>query len=282
MLTVVALPAWAENPPRPDGLVYLILIIPLLAVAARVAGAQLPRRGWVWRIGFALVFAVLVLLAATGTGLGALAALVIVVYGLLRAVRIARAGSGGRRFAGAAVAVVGSLLVATGYMWALAGGSAYERNRANQSRTMADMRSIGTAVLMWSEDQRTAGGGAAAGDAVSATVSATPAPTIAEGGPLTTVSFGDGAEPPPVSVAELAALLVPDYIRVMPEADGWKQPFDIRFDRDTHALLIRSGGKDRDFDGDTYTRGPYDRWEWHRDIVWVDGEFFSWPEQRPR
>jgi len=92
-----ALPAYANNPPQPDGLFSILLVFPIIIFGSRLSGlAPKPRKLYVRIIrGVAVGICSLVFLAA-GTEIGALAALVVMVYAIVRAYRIMRHGQGAK------------------------------------------------------------------------------------------------------------------------------------------------------------------------------------------
>ena len=88
---------------------------------------------------------------------------------------------------------------------------------------------------------------------------------------------------PVISYQELRKLLVPDYIAVLPEKDGWGHPFEFRLARkhlfSRCVMAIRSAGSDRAFSGNRYKRGGFPPAETGQDLVWMDGLFVRWPER---
>jgi len=75
----------------------------------------------------------------------------------------------------------------------------------------------------------------------------------------------------PVSAAELRRVLVPKYVRVMPEHDGWGNPFHLA--ASSQEYIIRSSGKDGLFDHILGATTSFDC-----DIVYSNGSFFEYPE----
>jgi prepilin-type N-terminal cleavage/methylation domain-containing protein len=127
--------------------------------------------------------------------------------------------------------------------------------KAKQRRTMADQRDVGTGMMAWLTDNC---GAAAAG-----------APAVFSIDLYTLLDPGD-----------LATDLLPRYIQVLPERDGWGSEYEYRFNRCAeadHIMAIRSFGQDRVAEGDVYSIGGFDPKEYDRDIVWADGYFISWP-----
>jgi hypothetical protein len=64
----------------------------------------------------------------------------------------------------------------------------------------------------------------------------------------------------------------------MPTArlDGWGNPLLVVNAKDGSHCLVMSAGSDGRFEADV--GGPTPRWETDRDIVFIDGEPFQWPE----
>ena len=114
--------------------------------------------------------------------------------------------------------------------------------RSRQKRTMADMRTIATALETYGTDHQ-------------------------------------GEEYPPGEyAASLAPHLQPKYVSVLPEVDGWST--GIRYSPlPNHGYMIRSAGGDRIFEHDSpdeYTRGATHNFDC--DIVFANGEFVQYPE----
>jgi len=128
--------------------------------------------------------------------------------------------------------------------------------KARQKRTLADMRTTGTALMEWLTDQV----GSEAERAV------------------------DVPENP--SAAELEALLVPAYIQTVPATDGWGHQLEFRINPNLLAdrvFRIRSPGRDGIFESESYDEPePFAANDYDRDIVWADGYFVRWPESSVR
>jgi hypothetical protein len=45
-------------------------------------------------------------------------------------------------------------------------------------------------------------------------------------------------------------------------------------------MLIRSQGRDKDFDSDEYTVTSFDSTDYDQDIVWADGFMVRWPSPK--
>lgn len=119
-------------------------------------------------------------------------------------------------------------------------------DRGKQKRTMADMRTIGTAVEAYAVDNNTY-------------------PQFAEGDISATV--GQDAD-----------WLEPIYIKAVPENDGWNNPMQY-VSADGGEYTIGSGGKDRTDPDLTLDGGPQSgAGSLDADIVFSNGSFVQWPE----
>ena len=131
-----------------------------------------------------------------------------------------------------------------------------------QKRTVADIRNTGTAMFSWLTDQV---GAAAAGK------SQVP----------DTIDVGDYAS---ISHADLRTILVPHYIREVPEVDGWKSRYEYYLEVSNplaeKIMTIRSAGRDGSFSGNAYTVTSFDPGSLDEDIVWADGFFVRWPQKK--
>jgi type II secretory pathway pseudopilin PulG len=153
------------------------------------------------------------------------------------------AGSSGANVALIAigVVVVGLVLIAiAGILAAIAiPNFLTAMQRSKQKRTMADMRSIASAVEMYASDEQ----------------------RLPEGS----------------SIADLESRLVPKYMPQLPRQDGWEHP--LRYSATADAYFIGSGGADRRFDRDAlneYAAGSTTNFDC--DIVFSNGKFVQYPE----
>ena len=125
-------------------------------------------------------------------------------------------------------------------------------NRSKQKRTISDMRNIATA---W-ESQ--------AIESSSYTAAAATFPWPAE----------------TVTPEQLNGLLVPHYIKNIPDRDGWGGAFDFASDQPIgssgQTYAIRSFGWGGEKDGDTYEIGLAS--DFSCDIVYSDGAFIAYPQ----
>jgi len=136
--------------------------------------------------------------------------------------------------------------------------------KTKQKRTMADMRITGGAMFSWLTDQV---GAAAAGQS------------------STLIDLSDyGGEK---TVADLRAVLVPNYLQEIPAKDGWKSSYDYFLKTsDPHSrnvMAIRSTGRDSQPEGsDIYTVTGFEPTDYDQDVVWADGFMVRWPESLKR
>ena len=134
--------------------------------------------------------------------------------------------------------------------------------KAKQKRTVADMRNTGTAMFSWLTDQV---GAAAAGSASTTEVD---------------LSNYNSAK----SSADMATILVPQYLQDVPALDGWKTAYEYYLKTgsevlDQQVMAIRSSGRGGAMDGTTYTVTSFEPTDYNQDIVWADGFFVRWPQK---
>jgi len=115
-------------------------------------------------------------------------------------------------------------------------------DRGKQKRTMADLRSMGTAIEEYSIDNN-----------------------------FYPKSMGD--------VADLKAQVTPTYIRQIPEQDGWGQPFYVSTDTSGGGYTLASCGKGAGTCGSWTVSGTGGKTtQFSDDIVFMNGSFVQWPE----
>ena len=118
-------------------------------------------------------------------------------------------------------------------------------NRSRQKRTMADMRTIGTAAEAYAVDWSFYPNNNNTDEGISATWS---------------------------------ALIAPVYVKKSPEGDGWGQEFRVK--SQSRFYSIGSSARDRVFEGNldsaSYVRPPTQ--DMDCDIVYSQGTFISYPE----
>jgi len=123
--------------------------------------------------------------------------------------------------------------------------------RAKQKRTMADMRSIGTAAEAYAVDTNRYP--AAAGWA-----------------------YPSGCSyPSGTFTSAVAGVLSPTYIRTIPLKDGWNSWFMYNSYNNSLDYVIASNGKNGSSDGSAVV-GPTT--DFNSDIIFADGQFIQFPE----
>jgi type IV pilus assembly protein PilA len=133
--------------------------------------------------------------------------------------------------------------------------------KAKQKRTLGDAKSVGTSMFSWLTDQA---GAAAAG------ASAT--------GDVNLANFAATTQ------ANLATVLVSQYIQQVPVLDGWKHQYSY-YCNYTNPLggvgiiAVVSYGRDGVKEADDYTVTGFDPTDYDRDIVWADGYFARSPQK---
>ena len=182
--------------------------------------------------------------------------LVAVVLGFLalRKARTAPEGSGGQALAwvgivlGVVLGLVNLLLAAM-----IIPGNLNAPSRATQRRTMSDMRTIATGWESYWTDFST---------------------YCPKDRTFAAFHWGN------ISSAELKAMLSPDYVKELPDKDGWGRPFQfgVACPKDGGPVYwIRSAGRDGQWDGDAYAPATATQ-RYDADIVYSNGEFVRYPE----
>jgi len=97
MVTLGALPAWANSPPQPDGVFSLILIFPVVIFGFRLAGASYTERERKWRWLRGTLLGLAAFLTAGGTEIASIPLLILVIFGLWRGIQIMYRGQGRKR-----------------------------------------------------------------------------------------------------------------------------------------------------------------------------------------
>ena len=171
-------------------------------------------------------------------------------------------GSGG---AGVAIAVAVGVLVFVAVMGILAAiaipNLLTAMQRSKQKRTMADMRSVATAWEAYATDHNTY----APTDAIG---SSHPATLTDERG----VMLEPGSR---IAASELEKVLVPTYLRMLPQKDGWEREIELYVGSDGGEYAMRSSGKNGVAESEAYQAGPTNNFDC--DIVYALGEFIAYP-----
>lgn len=134
-------------------------------------------------------------------------------------------------------------------------------NRSRQKRTMADIRTLASALEARAVDAKTYSVG-----------------SVRLSDASTSLAFDDLQ---PLRFEELERALVPKYALTLPHNDGWGARLDVRvgaYDASGRAqsYAIRSLGSDRRPDRNAYATGVIGNFE--DDIVFSDGSFTRFPE----
>lgn len=120
---IVAVPAHANNPPGLDGLLSVLLLIPLVIVGWRLAHVPAEKISRTEHIVVGVVVGFSFLLMMAGTGLALIGMVVFLCYGIMRGQAIMRHGKGGRRFALGALVILYTFVALADYSVSLASGS---------------------------------------------------------------------------------------------------------------------------------------------------------------
>lgn len=150
-LLIAAVPAYANNPPAPDGVFSLVMIFVVAILARRLSGATFPAQSRSWRIikgvGLALAF----LLTLGGTELALLPLLILLLYGLWRGAYVIKLGQGSKRFLLGSVAMLFTLFAVANYVASL---SNYSGVASRESSAVGGVRTIATAEASFRADSR--------------------------------------------------------------------------------------------------------------------------------
>ena len=138
-----------------------------------------------------------------------------------------------------------------------------------QKATMGDMRNVGNAWVAFVTDKF-----AALDSATEAKLSNAPVVDFRFTGTHEAKSGKYRRIPNDI----LADMLVPHYIKVLPQQDGWGNAFEYYVSMDDKtAHLIRSPGRDGNFSGTTYTGGKFDQSDYDEDILCANGHMVRYP-----
>lgn len=137
-----SVPAYANNPPAPDGMLSVVMIFPAAILGFRWARAKLPEQSRKRRIAQGIGLAVATLLTGGGTELSLIPLLILLVYGLWRGVQVMQLGQGGKRFPIGALVMLFTLFAIANYMASL---TYFPRVAAQESHSVSRVRTIRTA-----------------------------------------------------------------------------------------------------------------------------------------
>lgn len=119
LLFAGAVPAYANNPPQPDGLYTLILIFPVAILGYRLAGARATEKERKWRVRTGLLLALCTLLTFGGTMLALIPLLIIFGYGVRRGIQAMARGQGKKRVACGCGIILFTLFAVANYLVSL-------------------------------------------------------------------------------------------------------------------------------------------------------------------
>lgn len=141
-LLAAPLPAYANNPPQPDGMLGLILLFPVAILGLRLAGVRPDEKSKARRLFTGLILGFAFLLSMAGTGIGALGMLVLLSYGLHRGGLAIARGQGAKRFAVGAGVILFTLFATANYGASL---TYYPSVRRYESNAAGALRAINVA-----------------------------------------------------------------------------------------------------------------------------------------
>jgi hypothetical protein len=118
-LLASAVPAYANNPPQPDGVLTLVLIFPVVILGFRLAGVKLSEKERKWRVLRGLLLALCTLLTFGGTGLALIPLLVLLGYGAARGIQVMARGQGATRKVLGGVVILFTLFAVANYVASL-------------------------------------------------------------------------------------------------------------------------------------------------------------------
>ncbi len=144
------IPAYANNPPAPDGMLSLVMIFPVAILGLRFAGARLPAQSRKWRILKGLGLGLATFLTAGGTEIAMIPLVILLVYGLWRGTQAIQLGRGGKRFAAGGAVMLFTLFAMANYV---ASTMTYRGTTATESSAVGAVRTINTAEEQFRSDR---------------------------------------------------------------------------------------------------------------------------------
>ena len=100
-----------------------------------------------------------------------------------------------------------------------------------------------------------------------------------------TVATFDWNSCPAITLERARALVGEESAAKLRERDGWghRLEYCLRVDRPGatgYSVGVRSPGREGRFDATSYAPAGFDLTQPDHDVVWIDGIFVTWPEQR--
>lgn len=146
-----ATPAFANNPPAPDGMLSIILLFPVAIFGFRLAGATLNDKEKKWKTARGIVLGVSAFLTAAGTGIAVIPLLILLCYGLLRGIQAMARGQGGKRFAVGSGMILFTLFAVANYLASLNYTPGPARS---ESSAVGAIRTLVTAEITYAADKK--------------------------------------------------------------------------------------------------------------------------------
>jgi hypothetical protein len=142
ILTLSARPAWANNPPQPDGLFSLILIFPVVILGFRLAGAIYTEGERKWRVLRGSLLALAVILALAGTAMALIPLAILLAFGCVRGAQIMVRGTGPWRMLIGPAVCLWTLFAVSDYVVSL---TVHSPVRFNETTVVEHLRSLNDA-----------------------------------------------------------------------------------------------------------------------------------------
>ena len=152
MVTLGALPAWANNPPQPDGVFSLILIFPVVIFGFRLAGVAYTEKERKWRVLRGLLLGLAVIVSFGGTELAMIPLVLLLIFGCMRGVQIIIRGQGPKRLLIGTAIGLWTLFAVSDYGVSL---TVWSPVRVNEQLTVEHLRSLATAEQTYARTHST-------------------------------------------------------------------------------------------------------------------------------
>jgi hypothetical protein len=120
LIVTCALPASANNPPQPDGVLSLLLIFPVVLIGMRLADARPDPNAKRRPLLVGLLLALAFIFSMAGDGIGGFGLLAILIYGVHRGAQILQHGKGPKAWVFGAIVILWVLFAGTDYFVSLA------------------------------------------------------------------------------------------------------------------------------------------------------------------
>lgn len=148
-LLAAPLPAFANNPPQPDGALGLVLLFPVAILGLRLAGARPDEKTKARRLLKGLILGFSFLLTLAGTGIALIPLFILLSYGLHRGGLAIARGQGAKRFAAGAGIILFTFFALANYVASL---SYYPGAARYESSALGTVRTINTAEVSFQSD----------------------------------------------------------------------------------------------------------------------------------